>query len=163
LRPGFVLATRTHVRLADLTWGASQDFSGTLGVFDLALELDLFPSVSLPIRFQGGLGPRWTTLMSSQSAIACAACVFSNDTVHGMAAYAGVGLEATCRKSPCVGVLLLFDASYGVGGHPPGANVYTSGETWVDTFGTSLFGHAGLRVTRDKATIPSMSHQVLRG
>jgi len=142
LRPWFALAVRGHVRSADMWWQSSQSSAGASPLVqeDLALEMDARLRAAIPLRLELGLGFRWTQTNGGQNAIACATCVYFSDTDRGMTAYAGVGLEANCRKSPCFGVLLLVDAAYGIGGHAAGPNAYTPGTTVIDTYGTSVVG-----------------------
>jgi hypothetical protein len=59
-----------------------------------------------------------------------------------------------------VGALLLLDAARGVGGHTAGAQVYTDGETWIDTLGASLAATAGVRVDAGRSDDPRRSESV---
>ena len=143
LRPWFALAVRGHIRSTDMLWQRNQDSNAggsPLVEIDFALEMDAQLRAAIPLRLQLGLGPRWMALGGGSNAVACATCVYSFDGVGGMSAYVGIGLEASCRKSPCFGVMLLVDAAYGIGGHAADPNAGTPGTTRIDTYGTSVVG-----------------------
>jgi hypothetical protein len=140
LAPGFVLAARAHVRILDTRWGSGDTgdaYVNGLGHADLALEIDTFPRTPIPLRLQAGIGPRWSAMSGGDFLVACRTCVFALDSVRGMTAYAGLGIDAHCRTSPCIGAALLVDGGYARGGHSAG-DAASNGVTTLATFGATL-------------------------
>jgi hypothetical protein len=142
LLPGFVLAVRAHARIVDLRWGSSTLEGAAVNGFvdfDLALAIDAFPWERLPLRLEGGIGPRWTAIQGLDALVACRDCIFAFDATRGMTAFAAIALEATCRRSPCPGIGLEFDVAHGAGGHSD-AHEPSNGGTQLDTFGATVVG-----------------------